>query len=374
MKIGIDARLIHETGVGRYIANLIDYLGKIDHSNNYIVFLRKVAYESFTLPNNRWEKRLADVPWHSLREQIVMPIVFLREHLDLLHVPYFNIPIFYPRAFVVTMHDIIIYHFNTGRATTLPYLLYKLRRLGYYLTLIWGLARAKKIFAVSKFTKQDLVKCFSIPEKKIDVIYQGIALKVITKNQGKSLIEGDYLLYVGNAYPHKNLALLLNVFNTFYLKKKDKEKVKQWPQLVLVGKEDYFYLKLKDVAQKLPCRKNIIFYGWTNDRELSILYTQAIGFIYPTLMEGFGLPPIEAMVHGTPTLVSDIPVFHEVLGDAPLYFNPKSAEDFFNKIDFLWNNSSKLKKLLPAPIFFLNKYRWEETASATLQGYYASLF
>ena len=118
MKIGIDARLVNETGVGRYVRNLIAELGKIDDKNSYVVFLRKSAFDSFALPNARWTKRLADIPWHSVTEQLFMPAIFNSEHLDLLHVPYFNVPLFYFGKFIVTIHDLTILHFDTGKATT----------------------------------------------------------------------------------------------------------------------------------------------------------------------------------------------------------------------------------------------------------------
>ena len=131
MNIGIDARLIDETGVGRYIRNLIEQLSEIDKTNSYTVFLRKKSYDSFKLSNNRWQKRIAEVPWHSVREQLAMPGILSRENLDLVHIPYHNPPIFYPGPMVVTIHDLTILHFNTGRATTLPFPLYAVKQLGY---------------------------------------------------------------------------------------------------------------------------------------------------------------------------------------------------------------------------------------------------
>ncbi len=173
MKIGIDARLISETGVGRYIRNLITELGKIDRTNSYVVFFRKAAYSGFELPNARWEKRLADVPWHSVAEQIFMPAIFNREKLDVLHVPYFNVPIFYFGKFIVTIHDLTILHFDTGKATTLPYLFYKIRRWGYSLSLLKALFWSEKVIAVSKSTKQELLDHFDVLQEHIVIIYEG---------------------------------------------------------------------------------------------------------------------------------------------------------------------------------------------------------
>jgi len=173
MKIGIDARLINETGVGRYIRNLIAELGKIDNKNSYVVFLRRSAFDAFHPPNARWEKRLADVPWHSMTEQIFMPAIFYRSRLDLLHVPYFNVPFFYFGKFVVTIHDLTILHFDTGKATTLPYLFYKIRRLGYYISLLKAIFWSEKIIAVSQTTKCEILDHFDVLPEHVAVIYEG---------------------------------------------------------------------------------------------------------------------------------------------------------------------------------------------------------
>lgn len=173
MKIGIDGRLINETGVGRYIRNLIEWLGRIDNKNSYVVFLRKDALNAFQPPNVRWEGRLADVPWHSIAEQLFMPAIFNREHLDLLHVPYFNVPLLYFGRFVVTIHDLTILHFNTGKATTFPYVFYKFRRLGYYISLLKAMFWSQKVIAVSKTTKREILDHFDVLPEHISVIYEG---------------------------------------------------------------------------------------------------------------------------------------------------------------------------------------------------------
>jgi len=170
MKIGIDARLINETGVGRYITNLIAELEKIDTENTYVVFLRKNAFNTF---HTRFEKRLADVPWHSVAEQLFMPAIFSREKLDLLHVPYFNVPLFYFGKFIVTIHDLTILHFDTGKATTLPYILYKLKRIAYYVLLLKAIHWSEKIITVSHATKKEIFDHFDVLPKDIEVIYEG---------------------------------------------------------------------------------------------------------------------------------------------------------------------------------------------------------
>ncbi|MBI3572659.1 MAG: hypothetical protein HY092_00465, partial [Candidatus Kerfeldbacteria bacterium] len=121
MRIGIDARFFgpQETGIGRYVDRLVFHLGQQDQTNDYMVFLRRAAWEQWQPPNERWHKVLADYHWYSLREQLWLPGIFNRAKLDLLHVPHFNVPVLYRRPFVVTIHDLILNQFPTERASTL---------------------------------------------------------------------------------------------------------------------------------------------------------------------------------------------------------------------------------------------------------------
>lgn len=357
MKIGIDARLIGETGVGRYIRNLIEQLGKLDTRNAYVCFLPKHAFDSFRLPNSRWEKRCASVPWHSVTEQIMMPLILAREHLDLVHIPYFNTPILYPGAIVVTIHDLTILHFNTGRATTLPKFFYHVRRLGYLLIQKIGLARAKAILAVSHATKREIIDHFLIDAQKICVTYEGVGAEMLNEKKRNRLIREPYFLYVGNAYPHKNLELLINAFQKYGS-----------GRLVLVGKDDFFYRRLQEEVKKRRLTSRVLFFGEANDRELADLYHHSLALVFPSLMEGFGLPALEALANNCPVIASDIPVFHEILGRNVSYVNPYRAEELALKL------REAVVGTLPKPVphevrVLLQRFSWERMAQQTLEVY-----
>ncbi|MBI4064971.1 glycosyltransferase family 4 protein [Candidatus Gottesmanbacteria bacterium] len=369
MKIGIDARLIEETGVGRYIRNLVSELGTLDLKNRYILFLRKKSFNALKLPNSRWEKRLAEVPWHSVAEQFLMPWYFVREHLDLLHVPYFNVPLFYPGKLIVTIHDLTILHFDTGKATTLPLILYKLRRIGYIVSLAVGLRRAVKILAVSKTTKQEIIDHFGIDSGKIEVTYEGIDNKLKTQmsklKTEKRVIKDSYFLYIGNAYPHKNLETLLRAFQQLTVSISSLSKTK----LVLVGKDDFFYRKLKERVEELSLSNQVIFFGEANDIQLKNLYTHAVALIFPSLMEGFGLPGLEAMAMGTPVVCSDIPVFHEIYGNAALYFDPRNPEDITTKLNTIISDNTLKNRLIEKGKNRTQAYEWSTMVEKTLRIY-----
>lgn len=158
-----------------------------------------------------------------------------------------------------------------------------------------------------------------------------------------------YLLYVGNAYPHKNLEILIRATPI---------------KLILVGKQDYFY-------KRLPHTEHTVFFGEATEEELQNLYKNATALVFPSLMEGFGLPGLEAMAQGTPVVCSDIPVFHEIYGDAVLYFNPKNSRDITSKLQTIISDQKLAKSLIDKGKLQVRKYSWKEMAKKTLRVYHS---
>jgi len=364
MRIGIDARLINETGIGRYIRNLIAEFARIDSPHTFVLFLGKKEYGSYVLPNATWEKRLADVHWHTVSEQLIMPGLFSRAKLDLVHIPYFNVPIFSTIPSVVTIHDLTVLHHATGKATTLPYFLYFLKWIGYQLVLRVGLSHAKHIIAVSKTVKEDVMKSLGIPGGKITVTYEGVDKQLQplrTANSDRDLkikLREPYLLYVGNAYPHKNVYTLVRAFELFKRSKQGKNY-----SLVLVGSDTFFYKRLYTWIQTLSCKEDVIFTGAISDESLVHAYTYAKALVFPSLSEGFGLPALEALRFGCPVVCSDIPIFHEILDGHATYFDPKSPDSLAN---VLQNVSFKTQA---SANDFLAHYSWTKMAKETLRVY-----
>jgi len=363
MRIGIDGRLINETGVGRYIRNLLSELALSDSSHTFVLFLLPEAYKKFRLPNAHWEKRVANVHWHTVKEQVVMPVIFTNAHLDLVHVPYFNVPLFYTKPYVVTIHDLTPLHHQTGKATTLPYVLYFLKWLGYYLTLRIGLSRAKRIIAVSKTVQNDIQESLGISKDKITVTYEGVDKilqpKVVSyKNKSVLKLKEPYLLYVGNAYPHKNLEFLLQAFSQFKESKDGKDF-----HLVFVGSDTLFYKRLQEVVNTLSSKEAIQFTGEISDEELVHAYTYAHALVFPSIAEGFGLPALEAIRFGCPVLCSDIPIFHEILQDNVVYFDPNSIKSLVSTLQQV-----SRKRDVP-DIHVLDQYSWKKMARETITIY-----
>lgn len=173
MVVGIDARLWSQTGVGRYIRSLFRYLPK---DQEFVWFLGKEEFENIEMPP-KWKKVLADVHWHTIAEQIIIPILAYRENLDLFHVPYVNFPVFYFKKTVSTIHDLIPDHYKTGRATTLPFWFYLIKKFGYHFLVWMATKRAAMINTLSNDAKNELIAHYHVAPEKIKVTYEAGTLE-----------------------------------------------------------------------------------------------------------------------------------------------------------------------------------------------------
>ena len=377
IRIGIDARFFgpKQKGLGRYVQKLVEGLEKTDTQNQYVIFLRKDNWHDFKPRSPNFKKVLADYRWYTLKEQVYMPFKIWQQHVDLMHFPHFNLPLFYLSPYIVTIHDLVLKRFPTQRATTLGPFRYWLKNLGYRIVIYSAVKRAKKIVAVSQFTKQDIVNHFRIDPGKIDVIYEGgpenirqqsLPMTAQLAAARELQLEKPYLLYVGNAFPHKNLGRLISAFAKLISMKQTKHKHKDL-QLVLVGELDYFYRRLKNLAHfSLPdIRNRIIFTGFVSDEDLDILYANADAYIFPSMCEGFGLPPLEAMAYGCPVLSSEATCLPEILGSAAIYFNPLKIGEMATKIQQVLEDRPLRKKMISRGYQQAIGYRWSEMAART---------
>ncbi|MDD4901899.1 MAG: glycosyltransferase family 1 protein [Patescibacteria group bacterium] len=381
-RIGIDARFYGPLGkgLGRYVQEVVDNVIKIDQQNEYVIFLSPQNFDEFESAEPRVKKIAVTARWYSLAEQISLPYLVWRERLDLMHFPHFNVPILMPVRFTVTIHDLILTKFPTIRASTLSPWLYKIKNFFYQIVIALAVKRARKVIAVSEFTKKDVVDKFKIGPDKVVVTYEGVAnlahgndsLFVKKMDDRKTLlsynIADNFILYVGNVYPHKNLEALLEVFVELH---------KKYPalRLVLVGKEDYFYKRLKEKAASLNLwnenvpESPVIFTGYVPDVELEVLYRQALFYVFPSFYEGFGLPALEAMAKGCPVASSNRASLPEILGEAALFFDPTDKADMFMKIDRLYADQELREVLIKKGHQQIKKYNWWECARQTLEVY-----
>ncbi|HBV58051.1 MAG TPA: hypothetical protein DEB73_02195 [Candidatus Magasanikbacteria bacterium] len=365
MRIGIDARFYAEAGgIGRYTRELINELAKIDDINEYLIFVTSQGGELYQPQNARFIKVVVNIRWYSWQEQIWWPLILYRQKIDLMHFLHWNVPLFYFGTFLITVHDLILLRFPDRHASTLPAVFYWIKYLAHKLVLQSAIRRARKIFTPSEFVKNDLVEKLGTAEKKIIVTYEGVSSFCHSRGSGDPASQSEpYLLYVGTAYPHKNLERLLEAFAILK---------KSWPKplsLVLVGRDNYFYQRLKCLARKQYSDLPIIFLNEVSDAELADLYHNVSVFVFPSLSEGFGLPPLEAMAHNAPVLSSDASCLPEILGDAALYFDPYKPEDLAHKAEQILNDENLREKLIKNGLKQIQTYSWQKCAQLTLAEY-----
>lgn len=363
MKIGIDARMLGERGIGRYIEQLIKSLEKIDNENQYYIILTNNNFDKYTPKNTNFHKIKANFRWYSIKEQLFFPLFLNKFNFDLVHFTHFNVPILYKNPYVVTIHDLIILKFPTIRATTLSPIKYKIKKFFSKLVIKNAIKKSKSVIAVSEFTKNDIVSYFNLKyefKDKINITYEGVTkLNINIENENIEDVEKlkPYIIYVGSAYPHKNLEKLCEAF-------KDISNL----NLVLVGKKDFFYNRLEKDFKDL-INKKIFLTGYLNDKDLSIYFKNALFYIFPSFYEGFGLAPLEAMQYGLPILSSNLSCLPEILKDSAEYFNPNSVEDIKIAINKLKDNPQRLEELKNIGLLFYRRYSWLDLANKTLEIY-----
>lgn len=354
--IGIDGRLWYESGVGRYIRNLVLGLDNLKTDHEFTIFLNTKAFNEVEFNNKNFRKVKADIPWHTLREQINFKRILDRENLDLMHFTYLSYPILYKKPFIVTIHDLIIDHFPTGNSSSLPLPFYKLKRLAYKKITRNSVKNAEKIIVPSNATKDELINLYHAKLDKISVINEGFDSLISNSKSKGDLVSNNYILYVGNAFPHKNLKTLIKAF----------KKIRQNREvdLVLIGKKDYFYETLEE--NPFP---GIYFLHNIEDSKLFEYYRNAHCLVMPTLMEGFGLPLLEAMSLSCPVVSSNTPALKEIGGKACLYFDPKDDNDVKEKIEKIIDNKEIRENLVKNGLIESKRFSWENCAKDTLKLY-----
>jgi len=369
-KIGIDARMYGQVsgGIGRYTAELIRELEEIDHENKYIIFVSKEADKYYDSKKANFRKVIAPFHWYGKAEQIKYPALINKFKLDLMHFPHFNVPYFYRGKYVVTIHDLILLKYPSTRATTLGPLKFKMKYIFFKVNTAHALRNAEKIIAVSENTKKDIVENFSVESNKIVVTYEA-ATKMQVNGQAvdDNLLENKYninkpfLLYVGNAYPHKNLEGLILAFNEV---KKERDL-----QLVLAGRKNYFYERLEKETREKGLDENIIFFGLATEAQLDLLYRKAGLYVFPSFYEGFGLPPLEAMQYGLAVVSSNKSCMPEILGDAALYFDPSNIDEMVKTINKAMTGKKTREELVQKGFERVGQFSWRKMAEETLGVY-----
>lgn len=359
MKIGIDARLygLKHRGIGRYVKNLCDLLAEEYGELEIVFFLTPDNFKNFKISSVKHGKALLNARWYGFKEQWLVPLVAKKHNIDIMHFTHFNTPLFYRRKFILTMHDLTINRFPDSRATTLPLWLYRLKLIFYEKILKHAINKAEKIICPSNHVKKDVQEIYGIAGGKITVIHEGADMAKQQTNGLNISIPKPYFLYVGAAYPHKNLEMLIKAFKNF--------NTQNQYNLILVGRHDYFYQKL--ISQTKD--ESIIFSGEASENELSQLYQNALAFAFPSLSEGFGLPVLEAQALGCPVISSNATCLPEILGSSALYFNPLNIKDIEQSFKTISQNEKLRKQLAGLGQTNCLRFNWQKMVKQTVEIY-----
>jgi glycosyltransferase involved in cell wall biosynthesis len=318
VRIGIDARKLRDYGIGTYVRNLLRQLARLDGSEDYVVFCHDADFETVTTLGPRFKPVREEADNYSMREQVAIPIDVRREGIELFHAPHYVLPPLTPCRSVVTIHDCIHLRFPQYLPSRLGY--------AYARAQMWSAThRAARVITVSEASKRDILRYFRVAESRIDVIYNAIDdrfwqppdVDEIDRVRQRYQLNAPFVLYAGNIKPHKNLERLIEAFHLLRQDPAFKD-----VQLLIIGDEVSKYATLRRAVHRHKLHKHVRFFGFVPDRTLAALYRLANVFVFPSLYEGFGLPPLEAMASGTPVITSNVSSLPEVVGDAAVMIDP----------------------------------------------------
>lgn len=364
MRVGIDARMAQWTGVGRYITGLCSAVFSVDPSIEYRLLLNPDDPEDAfpAAPNARIVRCRRHLKPYSAAEQLHLPKELRALEADLLHLPHFNVPRLGRLPFVTTIHDLIYFLFPEDAPSKLA--LWVAKRL-----IRSAVRRARAVLTVSENTRRDLLRLLHVPAERIHVtplgppVFEPKPDKAPAARQAFGL-QGDYILYTGNHSPHKNLKTLLDAFASLV---RDGAPL----QLVITGSIDRHTPSVRRHVAALRLQENVVFTGKVADDLLAGLYAGANALGFPSLYEGFGIPPLEAFAAGVPVVASNAASIPDVVGDAALLVDPNDAEGIRKALARLLSEEGLREKLVRAGRERLARFSWETTARRTIEVYRA---
>jgi len=362
IKIGIDARpMVEENkdGISLYTQNLIDEMIKDDSIDFVLYFNKKQANINQSNVSNRILNGI-NIAWPQIR--LSLDFIINRPKLDLFLSPAHSVPLYCPFKSIAVIHDLAYFKFREYFTKFDYFMLSKL-------TTNIAIKNASHLIAVSKSTKNDIVKYFDIPSKKISIVYQGFNSKIyypqnlqeINDIKIKYGIKNNYIIYVGTLQKRKNIVRLIKAFER--MKKNDKIS----DNLVIVGKCGWLYDEIFEIVKKLNLDKEVIFTDYVPLNDLPTLISGAKFYILPSLYEGFGIPILEAMACKVPVIVSNTSSMPEVCQNAGLLINnPYSVEEIYQKMKRLYFDNNLRNRLSKKGLKRARDFSWEKCAQETI--------
>jgi glycosyltransferase involved in cell wall biosynthesis len=355
LNIAMDARMVNASGIGTYIRGLLSALPSLLGATDQLSLIGRPE----ELPD--WPVLPASAPIYSLREQWQVAEAFRRSRSRLLHVPHYNVPVLAAKRSVVTVHDLI--HLRFPQFLTSPLALSYAR---FFLHRI--VPRARAVLTVSEHSKRDIMEILGIPEGKITVSPHGVSERFhprppeeIAAGLAEDGLRPGYLLYVGNLKEFKNVPLLVATYEKLRGNRAD------FPPLVLVGRNF-----IRGFEQRLREISGIVWLPSVSQDRIPLLYCGARALVYPSLYEGFGLPPLEAMASGTPVICSHRASLSEVVGESALLIDPESVAELTGAIGRILADDALCDRLRALGLARAKSFTWRRTAEITLGVYRAS--
>jgi glycosyltransferase involved in cell wall biosynthesis len=362
--VAIDARKLHDFGIGTYIRNLLRQLARIDHDTDYVLLCREADLGVGAQLGANFRTVLEPSPNYSVREQVHVPWVLRREKPDLFHAPHYVLPAGVPCRSVVTIHDCIHLMFPQYLPNRMAY--------AYARASMWAAARRSDcILTVSEASKRDILHFFNVPPEKIVVVYNAIddhfwatpPEEDVARVRERYQLDHQFVLYVGNIKPHKNLVRLIESFAEF--RQTGFEDVK----LLIIGDEISKLPALRRAVHRHKLHKHVRFLGYVSEQTLGILYRLAAVFVFPSLYEGFGLPPLEAMASGTPVVTSNVSSLPEVAGDAAVLVDPYDTDSIVDGLRRVVGDPALAADLRARGLVRAREFSWERSVERTLRVY-----
>jgi glycosyltransferase involved in cell wall biosynthesis len=356
VRIAIDARKLRDYGIGTYIRNLLRHLSRLDRTTEYVLICRPEDGDLAATLGSNFRSVLEPAPAYSLQEQFKIPLDLRRERANLFHAPHYVLPPLTPCRSVVTIHDCIHLRF--------PQYLPSRAAHAYARGSLWAAThQADRILTVSEASKKDILDYFHVPESKIDVIYNAIderfneppAPDEIERVKERYQLNDPFVLYAGNIKPHKNLERLIEAFHMF------RRPAFEHVRLLIIGDEITKYATLRRAVHRLKLHKHVRFFGFVPDQTLAALYRLAAVFVFPSLYEGFGLPPLEAMASGAPVITSNVSSLPEVVGDAALLIDPYDPEAIADAMRRVFSDEALRQQLKERGHIRARHFSWDRS-------------
>jgi glycosyltransferase involved in cell wall biosynthesis len=356
VKIGIDARKLHDFGIGTYIRNLLRQLARLDRDSEFVILCQPGDCEAIASLGANFRPLPETARNYSIAEQLRVPLALKRERVTLFHAPHYVLPPLVRCRSVVTIHDCIHLMF--------PQYLPNRLALTYARTSIRLAAkRATRVLTVSESSKRDILRFVDLPPEKIDVIYNAFDERFgvepreedVVRVKERYQLHDEFVLYAGNVKPHKNLERLITAFHLVRQRGLDHLK------LVLIGDDISKYAALRRAVHRYQLHRYVRFLGYLPEETLAVMYRLSSVFVFPSLYEGFGLPPLEAMASGTPVVTSNVSSLPEVAGNAAILVDPYDPDALADAMLRVLTDESLRQDLRRRGLERARQFSWEQS-------------